>query len=311
MKIAGLLLLAANMLYATVTSAQTNYTYQFIDYPGAEFTQIFGINDRGQVAGTGIVGGEGFPFLYDIKKGTFTNIATVEGYGFTSIEDVSDSGVMVGSVDTEDNVTRSAVIIDKQGNATVFDHPDAFTQTVARAVNNNGLVTGYRNTQASPAFPDAGFIYDSKTGGFTDIVPSLFTIAHGINSRGEVTGSAYFFGGMGPCPLDPGVLWRYGWLRDKQGNVTYFTVNGSWTSGRGLSDTGTISGIVNTDDGAKTFVAELDGTQCQDITIDSADLISVPGASITTPGGINNSGAISGSWSAESNLSGFVAIPAK
>ena len=36
--------------------AQTEYAYQEIDYPGAEDTQVFGVNDRGDAVGNGFAG---------------------------------------------------------------------------------------------------------------------------------------------------------------------------------------------------------------------------------------------------------------
>jgi uncharacterized membrane protein len=309
MKTPSSLLLAATLLYAPLALTQTDYSYHTFTYPGADFTQVFGINDRGQVAGTAAAGADNFPFVYDIKKGTFTNITPLAGYASTSVFDVSDSGTVVGAVLSEDGTTFSGVIIDKHGNATVFEHPDALSQTLPRGVNNRGQVVGIRDSVNDVFQTENGFIYDSRTGEFTDIVPSVFTIAHGINNRGEVAGHAFFFESDSPCPLDPGELKRFGWKRDKQGNVTYFTVNDSGTAARGISDSGTIAGFITTGTGIKAFTVELDGTQCQDITIADADLISVPTATLTLAEGLNSKGIVSGDWSVANDIFGFVAIP--
>ncbi len=288
-----------------LAQAQVDYDYQTIDHQGATNTQVFGISDRGDVVGNGI---GSFPFVYDAKKGTFTDVAPIAGFDSTVVLGISDSGVLVGSVLHDDLLTVSGLILYKDGSATVFDHPDAVSFTQARGVNNEGLVTGYRDSADDQGAPENGFIYDPETDTFTDIVPSLFTIAQSINSRGDVVGHAIFFEEDDPCPPSPVGLVRYGWLRTPDGTVTYFDVNGGSTSARGITDSGTIAGFVS-DSGFKGFVVELDGSQCQSITVAASDLIEFPGAVATFLGGIKNSGAIVGSYDDPTNIHGFIATP--
>lgn len=288
------------------------YEYESISYPGSESDQVFGINNRGDVAGIGTIAPNKIPYVYNIKKRTFTDVSPVSGYQFTSVLGISDKGVLAGHV--SDGSTDSGLIINKKGKVTVFDHPDALTATRARGVNNKGMVSGFRddpNDQFS--LPDNGFIYDSKKGTFIDIVPSLFTIAHGINNRGEVVGSATFNGDFDvpdPCGSNEGFV-RRGWLRTKGGTVTYFIVNGGRTSARGISDSGVIAGFVTDPFSGldKGFVVELDGSQCQSFTIDEADLLHFPGADATYPSGIKNSGEVIGNYFVGSKQVGFIARP--
>lgn len=293
-----------------VVQAQVDYDYQTIDYPEAESVQVFGINDRGDAVGTGYADLDSFPFVYGTKKGTLTDVPPVAGFDRTSILGISDSGDLVGSVAKDDLLTESGLILDKKGNATVFDHPDAVSFTQARGVNNKGLVTGYRDSVDGVS---TGFIYHRKTNSFTDIVPSLFTIAQGINSRGDVVGSATFENANSPCPGSPDSLPRYGWLRTADGNVSYFDVNGGRTSARGITDSGTIAGFVTdtTTGVTKGFVVNLDGSQCQSITIPDDDLLAVPGASETFVGDIKNSGEVVGSYyyGDPTYLRGYIATP--
>jgi hypothetical protein len=237
-------------------------------------------------------------------------VAPIDGYAETAVLGISDFGILVGSVTSLDLLTQSGFILKKNGTSTVFDHPDAVSFTQARGVNNKGLVTGFRDSADDPFAH--GFIYDPKTDTFTDIVPSLLTIAQGINSRGDVVGSAIFFNADDPCPPSVGGTVRYGWLRTADGTVTYFDVNGDRTSARGINDWETIAGFVtDTDTGiTKGFVVELDGWQCQSITIADADLLEFPGADATFPGGITNSGAVVGSYiDLTNNSHGFIATP--
>lgn len=222
---------------------------------------------------------------------------------------------MVGSVDSLDLTTRSGFILDKKGNFTVFAHPDAISSTEPRGVNNKGLITGFRDRP----YPLGGntifaFVYDPKNDTYTDVIPESDhdqSIAQGINSKGEVVGSAFFLDALDPC--NPGNIGysRYGWLRTKDGTVTYFQVNGNRTAPRGIDNSGTIVGFaIDPFDGkTKGFKVDLDGSQCQSITVATNDLIEPFGAEATFPQAIKNSGAIVGSYNSATNSHGFIATP--
>ena len=288
--------------------AQAEYDYQSIDYPGAPESQVFTINDRGDAVGNGL-SLELYPFIYDTKTGGFTDVAPLAGFDGTAVLGISDFGVLVGEV--VDASGASGFILDKNGSATVFDHPDSFLLTQARGVNNKGLVTGFRDSEDNPFLPENGFIFDPKTGDFTDIVPSLLTVAQGINSRGDVVGSALFSDTDNPCPGFP-PFEQTGWLRTADGGVTFFRVNDGSTRARGITDSGAIAGFYTdiTTGLGYGFVVELDGSQCQSVTVDEADLLTFPGAPVTFVSGIKNSGEVVGSYLDETFSShGFIATP--
>ncbi len=308
-----LAVLTAGLLAGPMAAqAQGPYDYESFNSPGSTSDQVFGINNRGDAVGNGTIAPDGIPYVYDTKKGGFTNVTPVAGFVDTAVLGISDKGVLVGSV--FDGSVDSGLIIDKNGASTVFDHPDAVSFTQARGVNNKGLVTGFHDSPSDQFAPENGFIYDPKTDTFTDIVPSIFTIAQGINSRGDVVGSAIFDGTFGypdPCGSSDRFVGR-GWLRTANGTVTYFSVNGGATSARGITDSGTIAGFVN-DPGSglfKGFVVELDGSQCQSFTIADADLLHFPGSSGTFVGGIKNSGEVVGGYDDGTTTSiGYIARP--
>jgi len=316
-----LAVLAVGLLAGPMAAqAQAEYDFQLIDHPGTPETQVFGVNDRGNVVGIGYTSTSSFPFVYASKTGTFTDVATAAGYAFTNVVGISDSGVMVGSVGSLDGVTRSGFIRSMDGTYTVGSHPDAATFTAARAVNNQGLVSGYRDTPAGGGGqgdgPTVGFIYDPKTESFTDIdtAPSFFTIAHGINSKGDVVGSSWFFDEDAPCTGSQDEWVRYGWLRTADGSVSYFDVNG-WndTSARGINDAGWIVGWGYDDNVGKVkgFKVKLDASPCQSLTVADSDLLEFPGFDSTVPEGITNSGDIVGiveDLNGE-NKHGFIATP--
>jgi uncharacterized membrane protein len=295
-----LMFVFAVALMAGPMVAQAQYDYELIDHPGSPDTQVFGVNDRGDVVGNGITDPDTFPFVYDSKNGTYTDVAPMAGAD-TSVLGISDSGVMVGSVDND------AFIRDKKGNFTVFSHPDALSFTQARGTNNKGLVSGFRDR---PDFDVTfvGFIYDPKNEAFTDLIPTAaHTIAHGINSKGDVVGNSFFFNADDPCPgsLDPIV--QYSWLRSAGGTVTYFNVNGLTTRARGINDSGTIAGFIFNSGPAKGFVIKLDGSQCQEIIVAASELLEFPGFD-TLPEGITNSGDVVG-IADDGVLHGFIARP--
>lgn len=313
MKGKGYFLCITTVMLAASTAAQAqSYTYETVDSPSAPNTQVFSINDRGDAVGNGFDNLGSYPFIYDTNSGTFTSVANVAGFDNTAILANSNVGVVGGSVDDDISGIRSGLILDGQGNATIIQHPDAVTVTQVRGLNNRGLAVGFRD-DADPLIFGVGFIFDPKDGSFIDLIPSLQTIAQGINSRGDVVGSSIFLPGEDPCDTGfPGTT-RYGWLRTTDGNITYFSVNGLRTSARGISDAGTIVGFTqdpfNTGE-TKGFITELDGTQCQDITIADEDMLVFPGSSTTFGQGITNSGIVSGTYQDDALvLHGYIATP--
>jgi uncharacterized membrane protein len=305
-----LLVALAVGLLAGPMVAHAQYDYQLVDHPGAADTQVFGINDRGDVVGTGVATPTSLPFVYDSKKGTYTDVAPLDGFDDTSIIGIDDAGNMVGSVFDALLFTETGFIRDKNGNFTVFSHPDAFSRTNPRAINNMGLVSGFRD-RPDPNFGTTlvGFIYDPKNDAFTDLIPTATqTIAHGINSRGDVVGNSFFVNAVDPCTGSPEDFVQYSWLRSADGTVTYFNVNGLPTRARGINDSGTIAGFIFGSGPGKGFVIELDGSQCQEITVAASDLLEFPGFE-TLPEGITNSGDVAGIADDGINLHGFIATP--
>jgi len=320
-------LVAAGVVLApAVALAQAAYDYQVINYPGVSFTNLFAINDHGVAVGNGSDGaGNNYPFLYDIDTGTLTDVANVAGYDRTAIIGISDSGLLVGDVDLDLDQTRNGLIRDLQGADTVFSHPDALFVTEARGVNNQGLVSGSRDSAERPGEYAFAFIYNPTKGTFIDFAESISTLAHGMNSQGDVVGNAVFFsfdGPEDPCPDLPGdpFFRLYGWLRTADGSLTYFLVNGEPTRARGINDRGQITGWVRDFSGGpsdKGFVIEgkeFAGATCVAVTVATEDLLVVSGFGDNTsiyPEGITNSGNVVGvvrDRDAGSD-SGFIATP--
>jgi uncharacterized membrane protein len=282
-----------------------DYAWASIDYPGATFTDVFGVNNPGLVVGLGFNADGSLltAFSYDSKKGGYTKITPAPGSLETDVFGVNEPGVIVGGV-TVDGVTESAFVLSKKGAYTAFSHPGCAV-TEARAVNNTGLVSGLGIDCGTSA--TLGFIYDPARNVFTDFLPGPNTVAQGINNRGQVVGSVTLAAGEA-CPSC--LAGRYGFLRDVSGELRYFRVNGQPTSARGISDSGWVTGYISSGGGLEGFVTTLDGTPYDAITISRFKLLTFPGAILTEPESITNTGGIVGVWfDALGNDHGFIATP--
>ena len=286
-------------------TVQAQYDYLDIGVPGQQNTSVFGINDSGDAVGTGSVP-DTVPFIYSSMDGSITPVAPAEGYLDTSLLGINDAGDTAGVVTSLDGTTRSAFVRSKKGTYTVFSHPDAISDTTARAINNKGLVTGTRDDANGLL---QGFLYDPKTNTFTDLVPSTLTIAQGISSKGDIVGDARYE--VDPCGNGTPFI-RYGWLHDKRGNVTLFQVNGLRTAARGINDAGKITGFTTDPVTGQTtgFVIDAPDTNCENVVVDASELLAFPGADATFPEAITNSGDVVGIYfDPLGSTRGFIATP--
>jgi Matrixin len=284
-----------------------DYDWVSVDYPGAAFTDVFGANDSGQIVGIGydalfnVVA----TFTYDSKKQSYTPIAPLPGSISSFLGGINEPGVMVGSVAFTGVGPEIGLVRSEHGAYTVFSHPAPLGNTEPRAVSNSGLVSGYAYDDAG--LNTVGFIYDPARNVFTDFLPSPFTIAQGINNQGQVVGSVTLAAGVACTSCLSG---RYGFLRAASGAITYFRVNGQPTSARGISDSGRVTGYIQSSGVLKGFVTTLEGLPYEAITISRFKLLEFPIATLTEPEGITNAGDIVGIWiDALGNDHGFIATP--
>ena len=302
-----------------VTFEFKGYNYELLDYPGAAGTQVFGLNEKGDVVGNGLGGIASLPFLYELRSGQFEVIEPAADYLGTSALDIANNGNVVGIVtETEGEdypglpPLRSGFVRDKDGNVTIIARPDGDTrdicQVVPRGVNARGLVSGYYRL-CDWSLP-SGFIFDPITQTFTDIVPSNATIAQGINAAGDVVGRSIFSDEDDPCNSQGST--HYGWLRAADGTVTHFQVNGRPTDARGINDDGYIVGFFSdpTSGNRKGFRVKLKRESvCELVALDDDEILNFPGSKDTFPQRINNAGVVVGSIVDDSGRHGFVARP--
>ena len=291
---------------AAAIPAQAAWKYTSIDYPGATATQVFGLNDRGEAVGEATVGTMQFGFTYNTKKATFTVLPNVPRAPTTNTLANNNAGLEAGRAG--DGTNNRGIILDK-GAFSFFSTP-GWAYTESRGISDNGqLVTGYGADSSLSNY--VGFIYDTQDNRFIEFLPSIFTIAQGINSHKQVVGNVQ---------LDPSVAYPgapaggYGFLRQPNGDVVLFRVNGAINNrGRGINNSGLITGFF-TDTSThvnRGFVAQVAVAPAyQDVTVQGDALLDVPGAGGTIAEAINNSGHVAGTWfDAAGNYHGFFAAP--
>lgn len=200
-------------------------TYTTIDYPtsGLE-TELFGVNDVGQVVGYTFGGQVGFQ--YDVASGTFTTISfpgalatyptsinnagMIVGYylfgnglasGFeygggtyksirppqvssSSVVGISANGTIVGHFTTMQ--LTEAIFRFKHGNYEPITIPTTGVITTVLGINDaaTALVGVYQPTVGT----SAGFIYENKVVQEVQYPLATSTFAYGVNDSDEVTG---------------------------------------------------------------------------------------------------------------------------
>ena len=240
--------------------------FETIDYPGAWYTFLRGINNRGQIVGYDSGPDAWGSFLFD--GDTFTTIEFPEASTTEVYRGINDRGQIVGTYTDSDWVSH-AFLFDR-GTYTIIDPPDPWHIHVAFGINNRGQILGHY-------FGDTGmhsYLVDGDT--FTTIAfPGAdYTIAYDINDRGQVVGDAWDDSNCHAFLFDGGTF-------------TTLTIPGStYTSAQGINNRGQIVGSFYDDTGSHGFVFDGDTF----ITID------FPGALETWAGGINDRGQIVGSY---------------
>ncbi len=256
------LMLSIPTVYASTASA--DYSFEVVSPPGALLTQTFGINNAGKVTGNADDGVTFFSFEYDMKTGEYTTISEVFG-----VLDISNSGVMVGSVD------GACAIRDKDGSISIFTPPSFGPNSVctARGVNSNGKVAGFVIDDGGVW---RGFVHDPNKDSFEEFLPSGQTIAHAINAKGQNVGSVRLDADVAYPGSPEG---RYGYLRDKDGAEKFFEIGQSvpgFTRARGISESELVAGFYADADTfeSKSYVTTLGkGTEFETVVLTDDEVV--------------------------------------
>ncbi len=267
-----------------------SYDFQTIDFPGATFTQAYGLNNCGDVVGI-YVDAQGLDhgFSYSQKDGFKTiDVPNAVQIGVFGVNDarhivggwIDNSGILHGFVLTGSKLTQ-------------LDFPGG-VDTVANGINAQGdIVGGYDTGDRAESI---GFLL--KKGHYTALqdpvaAPSQ-TGPSGINNNGQIVGEYGDSTGV-----------AHGFLL-QQGKYSTIDFPGAdlGSFANGINSGGQVSGCYFTDTGyVQGYLLSRGGY---------TPLV-FPGATVTCAQGINDQGQIAGYFRATSDgpFHGFIASPGK
>lgn len=255
------------------------WSLQPLNAPGTSFTQLWDINDAGQIAGNNDFGA----FVY--SQGRYDYLPLYQGLTAT-VTGISNSGTLVGILnDPNSNSGFGASFIYEGGTFAVFA-PQGLTDPEIRHISSDGrYLTG---VYTGGNFGLAGFVYDRASGSLTQLeAPNGAVIMQGTSVGGIAVGS--LSGSRGG-----------GLIYDTNTNTTTFVPKGNLAGQprlRDINDTGVLTGFLSGSPYA--FVGTVAG---------GFELLSFEGATSTTVYGLNNKGQLVGFYSSGDSLPlGFIA----
>ena len=256
-------------------SVLASYTFASIDFPGAAFTQAFGINEAGKIVGSYGDGVDNFGFL--LANGSFSTLAEPSA-SFTQAYDINAPGKIVGW----DNTASARGFLVTSGTFSSIMFPGAIS-TDARGINNRGqIVGGY-----SDATGGHGYLFDGVNFSTIDGPGAVTTVAFGINDPGQIVG--YFTDAIG----------THGFLLRGDRFTIIDAPGSSNTQALGINNRGQITGTFVDASGVHGFVMDANGFA----TID------FPGGTGTAAYKANNRGQIVGTYNDATGAHGFLAAP--
>ncbi len=191
-----------------------------------------------------------------------------------------DDATVVGTFDF--GTTASAFYFKGTTNY-ILSIPGSISSSINGINATREMVGSYRDTKGH------GFLYDGKTITTLDAPSATYTEALGINKSGAIVGDYY-----DPGSIQHGFLYQQG----KYTNIDY-PGNGGETVAYGINSTGEIVGYYFLNDVIHGFLRSANGTFSS---------IDYPAAEGTYPGGINDAGAIAGTFLDKVGFHGFTYI---
>jgi hypothetical protein len=156
--------------------------FGFADPSGLAFTEAWGVNDSGLIAGyyTDSSTEDFQGFEYTESSNTFSTISC-PGYPITRAYGINNAGIIVGDVANSSGVYSGMAYV--SGKCTVFNYPGA-TDTYGRGINSKNQITGFF-TNSSGTF---GFVRTGSTYTEIDYPGSVSTLAYHLNDKGLIAG---------------------------------------------------------------------------------------------------------------------------
>jgi len=274
---------AALPLAARLAASAPTFSFTTIEVPGATSTTAWGINPRGDIVGSYVLGGVSHGFL--LSHGSFTTI-DVPGAASTDTRGIGPNGEVVGTyrMPGEAAVTFHGYRRSVSGEILPADYP-GYNEIPARLLPD-GTILGCRHDN--------------------DLMASMRGISMSREGNAELDVFASMNNGATPdrhrivglyTNMDVSPLRQEGYVID-DGVFTPFLVPGSdMTAAWDINPTGEIVGVYHDAAGFHGFVR----------TGDQYLSVNFPGAAATRVFGINPRGDIVGSYIAGNRTFGFVA----
>ncbi len=154
---------------------------EFVDItvPFVDATEVFGLNDAGDLAGM-VFPTAAPPAAFVYSAGVFLPV-TIPGAFLSAAQDINNAPAVVGVF--QDVTGTHGFVFSEIGGFTQFDAPDA-EMTVAFGINDQGLVVGAYQT----ADQTHGFIYNGTDFFDVDVPGAALTFAQDINDWGQIAG---------------------------------------------------------------------------------------------------------------------------
>jgi hypothetical protein len=252
------------------------WSFQDIAYPGAQYTEVYGINAKGQVVGDYQTNNTFRGFL--LSGSSFSTIA-FPGVAYATIPlGINSQGQIVGEYQNVGSSPHGFFL--NGSNFSTIDFPGA-SSTYAGAINDASQIAGtYWLSQIS---------YRGFIGGMSVTFPgALVTGILGLNNTGQAVGV----------------------YEDQNGHYHGFLLSGGSfssidfpgaqsTKATGINDKGLIVGSYATATGSHGFL----------LSGGSFDTITFPGSTSTEVFGINAAGQVVGRYFGSVGQHGFVATP--
>lgn len=170
-------------------SVTVNARYRIVDL--GEF-EVDAINNYGEIAGTGLNEISRFEsFIYHSDTGIKQIIAPGADYSFS--ESINDQGEVVGYIvdyTSQIPLFEQSFLYKKESGMEILDLPDEYTNSVARAINDKGQITGQIWRVREGTYTHHSFIYDKEKGfNIIEVPGGGASSVEDINSNGIVAGT--------------------------------------------------------------------------------------------------------------------------
>jgi hypothetical protein len=175
------------------------------------------INDRGEIVGTLIAGGQRQAVRWS-RDGNATSLPALPGHGWTNAWSINSDGVVSGwsRQQPNDDGENNPVIWDKSGSVVALKTLPDRADGAAEATNRTGLTVGYLGNLGTDADPerDNAAVWSAATAeplllgppapayGYSELVD--------VNDRGQAASASGSFTKDGFTLFEP-AIWRTGW----------------------------------------------------------------------------------------------------